>query len=71
MILTILFACLIFPIFFMCCDWWKKIVSPFYEISFQTYQTLARIINQNSTINYLNLTVVDNALDAQKINLLR
>ena len=35
--LTCLFVCLIFPIFFMCCDWWKRIVYPKYEVNPETY----------------------------------
>jgi hypothetical protein len=62
--LTSLFSCLIFPIFFMCCLWWKKIVFPAYEINEYTYRNLAKIVNMNSGVISLNLTVVDNAFNA-------
>jgi hypothetical protein len=59
-------SCLIFPFFFMCCMWWKKIVYPAYELSNEAYQTLANFITRAQNITNLNLTIVDNAFGGQK-----
>lgn len=60
----------IVPLFFMCCDWWKKIVHPTYEISVETYNDIGRFISKNSTMNNLTLRVADNAFNAEKANIL-
>jgi hypothetical protein len=60
----------IFPLCFMCCDWWKKIAHPTYEISIETYNDIGRFINKNSTMNNLTLTVADNSFNAEKANIL-
>ena len=26
-------TCLIFPLFFMCCMWWRKLITPLYEVN--------------------------------------
>lgn len=63
--ITIMFAsCLIFPLCFMCCTWWKKIVYPMYELTAQAYNSLGNFLLRHPTINNLNLTVVDNGFNA-------
>ena len=69
-IVTLMFFCLIFPILLTCCDWWKKIVSPFYELTTQAYQSIADFIRVNLTITNINLTVIDNAFSAEKASIL-
>ena len=61
--LTMVFACLIFPLFFMCCGWWKRIAHPKYEVDVRTYQAVINGVSSVQTINNLNLTVVDSAFD--------
>jgi hypothetical protein len=70
--MTICFgAFLIFPLCFMCCGWWKKMVLPKYEINAETYRALGRIIASPATaITNLTLTVVDNAFNAEKARIL-
>jgi hypothetical protein len=56
--------CLIFPLFFMCCMWWKRIVNPLYELSVSAYQNMANLIGKAPNLNNLTLTIVDNAFNA-------
>ena len=60
---------LIFPLFFMCCDWWKRIVYPSFSVSYSAYGAIRNIVKISSLQN-LTLTVTDNTFDQQKINLL-
>lgn len=69
-ILTFMFFCLIFPLCFMCCEWWKKMVSPLYELTAQAYQSIGDFLRANPTVTNLNLTVVDNAFSAEKARIL-
>jgi hypothetical protein len=57
---------LIFPLCFICCMWWKKIVYPAYELSNEAYQTIANFIARAQNVTNLNLIVVDNAFGGQK-----
>lgn len=68
--MTFMFFCLIFPLFFMCCEWWKKIVSPIYELTAQAYQSIGDFLRVNPTVTNLNLTVVDNAFSPEKARIL-
>jgi hypothetical protein len=54
----------IIPLFFLCCMWWKKIVYPEYVLADQVYRNLGRIVNRDSGVINLTLTVVDNAFNA-------
>ena len=47
--------------------WWKEIVYPMYELSPQAYRDVGSFIERNPSANNLNLTVVDNAFNAEKI----
>lgn len=60
---------LIFPICFMCCNWWKKIAMPAFEIPISTYQALQNLIC-NTNLQTITLSVCDNKFDAQKAQLL-
>jgi len=63
--------CCIFPLCFMCCGWWKKIVNAKYEINTETYRSLSRILNNPmSPVTNLNLTIVDNAFNFEKARIL-
>ena len=56
--------CLIFPICFMFCNWWKNLVSPMYEmVSPDFYPSLGRFLNRFYTINTLHLTICDSSFD--------
>ncbi len=68
---TICFGmCCIFPLCFMCCNWWKKAVYPIYELSLQAYREVASFLERNPTANNLNLIVVDNAFNYEKASVL-
>ncbi len=47
--------CLIFPFFFMCCDWWKKIVYPQYEVNIEAYHSISNFLFNAPMINNLTL----------------
>ena len=59
----------IFPLFFMCCDWWKKCTYAAYEIPERTYSSLSRLL-RGSSIRNVTLNVTDNTFDGQKANTL-
>ena len=67
---TVLLACLIFPLFFMCCNWWKKIAHPKYEVNPTTYQAVGNALSSVPNLNNLSLTVVDNAFNNEKAQIL-
>lgn len=68
---TILLASfIIIPIFFICCMWWKKIVYPRYEISAEFYRVIGTFLRRENQCRMLNLTVVDNAFNAERARLL-
>ena len=56
---------LIFPLCFMCCDWWKNIVNPSFNVPVQSYSALGSLL-RSANITHLNLVVVDNYFDASK-----
>ena len=60
---------LIFPFFFMCCDWWKKCTYAIYDIPESIYQSLDNL-TRGGSIKNLTLKVVDNCFTAQKASIL-
>lgn len=66
LVLTMIFGCLIFPLCFMCCAWWKKIVYPIYEINIEFYRSIGRFLRQNPQCNNITLTVADSGFDRNK-----
>ena len=68
--LTVIFFCLIFPICFMYCDWWKKITYSKYEVDINTYEQICNAIRAVPTITKVTLHVLDNGLNNQKANTL-
>ena len=69
--LTFIFACLIFPLFFMCCNWWKKIVYPKYHVSAEFYRAVGQFVRNNATCTTVKLTVCDNQFNNEKVHILR
>ena len=64
---TMFFASLlIFPLCFMCCMWWKKIVYPKYEVNIEFYRAVGRFLRSTNTVTHLTLNICDNAFDAAK-----
>lgn len=63
-------ACCIFPLCFMCCAWWKQIAYPLYELSADAYRAIGEFVQKNPTLNNLNLSVADNAFNAEKARIL-
>ena len=61
---------LILPLFFMCCEWWKKIQYPLYELTIEAYRDLANFIAKHPTLVSLEIITYDNALNSQKARIL-
>ena len=53
----------------MCCDWWKRMVYPTYNVPYSSYGAIENLLRLPNLQN-LTLSVNDNGLDQQKINLL-
>jgi hypothetical protein len=53
----------IFPLCFMCCNWWKKMVNPAFDVPVRTYQSLQTLINC-SELKSITLVVTDNLFGA-------
>lgn len=60
---------LIFPLCFICMDWWKRCTLPAYTIAINVYVSLGKIIKAPNIKN-LTLTVIDNNFDQQKAQIL-
>lgn len=56
---------LIFPLFFICCDWWKRRVNRIYNVENCGYDSLLDII-RNSEAEELYLMVQDNLFNRSK-----
>jgi len=61
---------LIFPLFCMLCEWWKKCNYPIYELTIEAYRNLASFIAKHPTLVSLEITTYDNALNSQKAKIL-
>ena len=59
----------IFPLFFVCCDWWKNCVYPAHDIDFSVYSALARLFKSPSLRN-VSLTVIDSTFENTKSSIL-
>lgn len=59
----------LFPLFFICCDWWKKIVNKLYSVEMQGYEAVAQII-VNSRAEDAYLMVQDNLFNESKARVL-
>jgi hypothetical protein len=62
--------CCCFPLCFMCCMWWKKIVAAMYELTPEAYRDIGVFLDRNQTVTNLNLTVADNSFNAEKARIL-
>lgn len=60
---------LIFPLCFMCCDWWMRMTYPSFDVPESTYRALQNLI-LGSPLQTLSMTVTDNRLGAQKAQIL-
>ena len=60
---------LIFPLCFMCCDWWMSLTYPAFDVPENTYRALAYLLN-GTPIQTLVLCVTDNRLNKQKCQVL-
>jgi len=60
---------IIIPIFFMCCDWWKRCTFPAFSIPVSTYMKLSRIFRAPN-LNNVTLTIIDNTFNAEKAMIL-
>lgn len=66
----VLSGCLIIPLFFMSCMWWKKIVYPKYELNIEFYRSIGRYLRSNPLCIELAINVCDNAFDGSKARVL-
>lgn len=70
-VLTVIFgSLLIFPLCFLCCIWWRKIVFPTYELSQDAYQAFGNFLSRAQNITNLSFSVVYNAFGSQKAKIL-
>jgi hypothetical protein len=60
---------LIFPLCFMCCNWWKKCTYPAWNISPGVYMALGRILRAPNLRN-ITISVVDSNFDDVKARIL-
>lgn len=60
---------LVLPLAFMFCNWWKKIVYPAFEIPDSTYTNLRPLLS-SPKLETISISIVDNSLSKNKINLL-
>jgi hypothetical protein len=59
----------LFPLFFICCDWWKRIVNRIFEVNVEGYEGVARMI-LNSRAEDVYIMVQDNLFNAVKAQIL-
>lgn len=70
MIITIVFgSILIFPLCFMCCGWWQRLVYPAFEVEEHAYRSLEKLFS-STNLNSVTITVVDNAFNRSKANII-
>ncbi len=56
---------IIIPLFFMCCNWWRRCVLAAYDIDFSVYLALAKVFRSRNLRN-VSLTVIDSTFDNNK-----
>ena len=54
----------------MCCQWWKNIVHPKYTLDRRTFESIINLIKKCPSATFLNLTIYDNNLSKEKLQLL-
>ena len=70
--LTITFAMLLlFPLFLLCSDWWKRKVYPLFEVYPQSYQAINTLVHKCPNLSTINLNLNDNGLDSEKFRIIR
>ena len=62
LILTFMCVCLIFPICFICMDWWKRCTYGAYSVHNNVYIALGKII-LGAKISNITLSVIDNTFN--------
>ena len=67
---VLLGMCLIFPLFFTCCMWWKKLVYPKYEVIEEVYRAIWRFCSRSPHCTVINLSVADNAFNGEKARMI-
>ncbi len=67
---TIIWGSFIFiPLFFMCCDWWRRCTFPAYTISAGVYMSLGKLLRAPNLKN-ITINVIDNNFDEGKARIL-
>lgn len=60
---------IILPIFFICCDWWKRCTLAAYDVPISVYEGFSKLL-RGSSLRSLDITVNDSAFDALKASIL-
>ena len=56
---------IIIPLFFMCCNWWRRCVLAAYDIDLSAYVALAKLF-RSSNLRNVSLTVADSTFGSNK-----
>ena len=59
---------ILFPLFFMCMNWWKRCTYAIFDVPETVYDSLGRLTRGG--LGNLTLTVIDNCFSANKANIL-
>lgn len=51
---------LIFPLFFLCCQWYKRCTMPSFGVSKKSYEVIQKLVSNSPQLNIMMLTVFDN-----------
>lgn len=70
MLIILLAAFLIFPMFFLCCMCTKQLTYPRYDLSVDFYRLVGTFIRKETQCRVLKLTVVDNVFNTEKVRAL-
>lgn len=68
--LNLMLGCFIFPLFVMCCQCTREVISAAADVSVEAYATLDGIIGQCPNVGIVSILVNDSFLDANKAALL-
>lgn len=61
---------LIFPLFFLCCEWYKRLTEPGFSVNIKAYEAIRTLFMNAPNLKIVNLVIYDNAFGKEKYNLL-
>lgn len=56
---------LLFPLFFICCDWWKRRINKNFKVEDEGYEAIINLVH-NSSVDEFYLMVQDNTFNKMK-----